>query len=135
MARRILIVAASLGALGVILGAFGAHGLQTAVKEWGLDPAEQTKRLETWDVAVRYQMYHALAMLAVGLLAVRKPAPGLAVAAISFTAGVFVFSGCLYALVLSGIKILGAIVPLGGVAMIVGWVALAIAAWRSFEST
>jgi len=129
VARRILFIAAVLGALGVTLGAFGAHGLESAVKNWGLDDAEQAKRLATWDVAVRYQMYHVLALLAVGLLAIHRPSKGLAVTSIAFTVGVLIFSGCLYVLVLSGVKILGAIVPLGGVAMIVGWVALAIAAW------
>lgn len=130
MARRILLVAALLGGLGVILGAFGAHGLESAVKEWGLGADEQTRRLATWDVAVRYQMYHALALLAAGILAIHRPSKSLAVAGFMFTVGTLVFSGCLYALVLSGIKILGAIVPLGGLGMIVGWLALAVAVSR-----
>ena len=119
-----------MGALGVILGAFGAHGLEGAVKEWGLDIDEQSRRLATWDVAVRYQMYHALALLAVGILAVHKPSKNLAVASIAFTLGTLVFSGCLYALVLTGIKVLGAVVPLGGLSMIVGWLAFAVGVWR-----
>ena len=130
MARRILLVAALMGALGVILGAFGAHGLESAVKDWGLAAEEQARRLETWDVAVRYQMYHALALLATGILAVHKPTKSLVVAAAAFTLGTLVFSGCLYLLVLSGIKILGAVVPLGGLGLIVGWLALAVAVWR-----
>jgi len=129
MARPILIVAALMGALGVMLGAFGAHGLESAVREWGLAADEQTRRLATWDVAVRYQMYHALALLGTGILALHKPTRCLGVAATAFTLGTLVFSGCLYVLVLSGIKILGAVVPLGGVGMIVGWVALACGAW------
>ncbi len=125
-----LFVAALMGALGVVLGAFGAHGLESAVKDWGLDDAEQARRLATWDVAVRYQMYHALALLAVGVLAQHRPSKGLAVAGFAFTLGTLIFSGCLYVLVVSGIKVLGAVVPLGGVAMIIGWVVLAVSVWR-----
>ena len=130
MARRILLVAALLGALGVVLGAFGAHGLESAVKEWGLTANEQTRLLATWDVAVRYQMYHALALLGVGVLAIYRPTRSLAVAGVAFTLGTVIFSGCLYVLVLSGIKILGAVVPLGGLSMIVGWLALAVGVSR-----
>lgn len=130
MARRILLVAALMGSLGVILGAFGAHALESAVKDWGLAADEQARRLVTWDVAVRYQMYHALALLATGILAVHKPTKSLVVAGAAFTLGTLVFSGCLYVLVLSGVKILGAVVPLGGLGLIVGWLALAVAAWR-----
>lgn len=114
----------------MILGAFGAHSLEGAVVKWGLEPAEQARRLETWDVGVRYQMYHALALLATGLLAVRQPSRSLAVAGIAFALGTLIFSGCLYALVLSGVKILGAVVPLGGLSLIVGWFALALGVWR-----
>ena len=134
MARRILLVAALLGALGVILGAFGAHGLENAVKDWGLSADEQARRLATWDVAVRYQMYHALALLGAGLLALHQRSRSLAVASVAFTLGTLVFSGCLYVLVLSGIKILGAVVPLGGLGMIVGWLALASGVWRMKSS-
>lgn len=130
MARRILVVAALMGALGVVLGAFGAHGLESAIKNWPLTADEQALRLATWDVAVRYQMYHVFALLATGILAIHKPTTGLVVASAAFVVGTLIFSGCLYALVLSGVKILGAVVPLGGLAMIVGWVALALSVWR-----
>ena len=130
MARWILLIASVMGALGVVLGAFGAHGLESAVTEWGLSPDEQAHRLATWDVAVRYQLFHALALLAIGVLALHRPARSLAVAAVAWTLGTLVFSGCLYVLVLSGIKILGAVVPLGGLALIAGWVALAVGAWH-----
>ena len=130
MARRILLIAALMGALGVVLGAFGAHGLESAVKNWALTADEQAHRLATWDVAVRYQMYHVLALLATGILAIHKPSKGLFVASVAFVVGTLIFSGCLYALVLSGVKILGAVVPLGGLSMIVGWVALAVSIWR-----
>lgn len=129
--RHILLAAAVLGGLGVALGAFGAHWLDGAAKHWGLATEEQTKRLATWEVAVRYQMYHALALLAVGLLAMRGNNRWLGWSAKLFIVGVAIFSGCLYALVLSGVKILGAIVPIGGTCLIVGWILLAIAAGKS----
>jgi uncharacterized membrane protein YgdD (TMEM256/DUF423 family) len=130
-ARQILLTGTFLGGLGVAFGAFGAHWLEGAVQHWGLEPSEQMKRLATWEVAVRYQMYHALALLAVGLLAMRGNNRWLGWSAKCFIAGVAIFSGCLYALVLSGVKILGAIVPIGGTCLIVGWVLLAIAAGKS----
>lgn len=129
--RHILLAGIVLGCLGVALGAFGAHWLEGAVQQWELPATEQVKRLATWEVAVRYQMYHALALLAVGLLARRGNNRWLGWSAKFFIFGVAIFSGCLYTLVLSGVKILGAIVPIGGSCMIVGWVLLAIAAWKS----
>ena len=130
-ARHILLAGTVLGGLGVALGAFGAHWLENAVQQWGLAPNEQLKRLATWEVAVRYQMYHALALLAGGLLAGRGNNPWLGWSAWFLIFGVAIFSGCLYALVLSGVKFLGAIVPLGGSCMIVGWTLLAIGVWKS----
>lgn len=131
--RHILIAGAILGGLGVAFGAFGAHWLEGAVKQWSLEPAEELKRLETWEVAVRYQMYHALALLALGTLAKRGITRCTTWSARLFIVGTVIFSGCLYALVLSGVKVLGAIVPIGGTCLIVGWVLLAVAAWRSQE--
>jgi uncharacterized membrane protein YgdD (TMEM256/DUF423 family) len=119
-----------MGALGVVLGAFGAHGLESAFKDWGLAADEQARRLANWNVAVRYQMYHVLALLATGILAIHRPSRSLVVASAAFTFGTLIFSGFLYVLVLSGVKILGAVVPLGGLGMIVGWLALAVAVWR-----
>lgn len=131
MHRFPLICGAILGGLSVACGAFGAHWLQGAVTRWNLPPVEAARALDVWDVAVRYQMYHALALLAVGLLATRPNAPtSLTWATWLFLFGVVVFSGLLYALVLSGVKVLGAIVPIGGTALIVGWMVLAHAAWR-----
>jgi uncharacterized membrane protein YgdD (TMEM256/DUF423 family) len=86
--------------------------------------------LEVWDVAVRYQLIHALALVLTGLLAQRSPNRWLALAGWCYLVGMLVFSGLLYALVLSGVKVLGAIVPIGGVAMILGWVALAVGGFR-----
>lgn len=114
-------LAAILGGLAVVLGAFGAHGLKHK-----LDALETTAIYQT---AVQYHFYHALALLAVALLALRgRSSPALAVAGWCFTFGLLVFSGTLYALALSGVKWLGAITPIGGVALIVGWAALAVAA-------
>jgi uncharacterized membrane protein YgdD (TMEM256/DUF423 family) len=75
-------------------------------------------------------MYHVLALLATGILALHRPSRSLVVASAAFTFGTLIFSGFLYVLVLSGVKILGAVVPLGGLGMIVGWLALAVAVWR-----
>jgi uncharacterized membrane protein YgdD (TMEM256/DUF423 family) len=110
-----------LGGLAVGLGAFGAHGLK--------DRLEALHTAATYQTAVQYHFYHALALLAVALLALQgRPSGALAVAGWAFTAGVLVFSGTLYGLALSGIKWLGAITPIGGLAFIVGWAALAVAA-------
>ncbi|MDA1051585.1 MAG: DUF423 domain-containing protein [Planctomycetota bacterium] len=129
--RQILVAGSVLGGLGVALGAFGAHWLEGAVAQWGLEPQEQVKQLATWEVAVRYQMYHALALLAIGLRAMRGNTRYLGWSAKLFIVGVTIFSGCLYTLVLSGAKILGAVVPIGGTCLIVGWILLAMAAWKS----
>ena len=125
--RKILVAGCVMGGLAVALGAFGAHWLEGAVADWDLLPDEQAKRLATWEVAVRYQMYHAFALLAVGLLADRGNHRLLGWSAKAFIAGTTIFSGCLYLLVLSGVKILGAIVPIGGTCLIAGWILLAVA--------
>lgn len=110
-----------LGGLAVAAGAFGAHGL-----EGRLDPRE----LATFEVAVRYQMYHALALVLLGVWASHCPTAGQQLAAVAFLLGILLFSGCLYLLVFSGRKWLGAVVPFGGVSFLVGWAALAWSAWR-----
>jgi uncharacterized membrane protein YgdD (TMEM256/DUF423 family) len=112
---------ALLGALGVGLGAFGAHGLA------GLLAA--TGHAATWETAARYHMLHALALLAVGLWQRQQPtAIGLGWAARCFGAGTVLFSGSLYALSLTNARWLGPVTPLGGVLLIVGWLLLARAA-------
>jgi uncharacterized membrane protein YgdD (TMEM256/DUF423 family) len=126
--NRWLLIAAVFGLLAVALGAFGAHGLEKAVRNWGLSEAEQAHRLHNWEVGVRYQMYHALALLAIGILAAQQPSAALRGAGIAFTLGILIFSGCLYAYVGSGFKWLGMIVPIGGVALLAGWLLLAVAA-------
>jgi len=108
---------AVLGALGVLAGAFGAHAL-----EGELAPRD----LEVWDTAVRYQLWHALALCLCAALDAR----GRAVrhAARAFCAGIALFSGSLYVLVLADLRFLGAVTPVGGVLLIAGWVLLAAGA-------
>jgi uncharacterized membrane protein YgdD (TMEM256/DUF423 family) len=124
-----LILGALLGGLAVAAGAFGAHGLASHFAASGITADEQ-RLIEVWETAARYQMYHALALLAVGWLTARRCSLWINLAGTAMTAGTLIFSGCLYALVLSGVKVLGAIVPIGGSLLIVGWICLAIAAWR-----
>jgi len=122
-ARLILQFAAVLGALTVAIGAFGAHALRPMLEASG--------RLETFETAVRYQFYHLLALLAVGVLAVARPdLRGLDTAALLWLAGIVVFSGSLYAICFTGITKFGAVAPLGGLLLIVGWVRLFIAVSR-----
>ena len=105
--------------LAVVLGAFGAHGLEGRVSP---------DRLETFRTAVRYQMWHALVLLFVGWATAQGWGPLLHWAGYCFAAGIVIFSGSLYVLVLTDTGWLGAITPLGGVAFIVGWALLAWAA-------
>jgi uncharacterized membrane protein YgdD (TMEM256/DUF423 family) len=111
-------VGAVLGGLAVALGAFGAHGLRDR-----LSPAD----LATFDTGARYQMYHALALLAVAWLADRAPSRAVETAGWAFLIGMLVFSGSLYLLTLGGLRWMGAVAPLGGVSFLIGWVALALA--------
>ena len=138
-ARFWLCLGAILAGTAVGAGAFAAHGLDGffAKKYAGQEreqagvkvPASQ-KYLADFKTGAEYQMYHALALLAVGLLALQRPAPALTVAGWSFVVGIVLFSGCLYLLTITGQRWLGMIVPLGGTAFLVGWVALAWAAFR-----
>jgi len=117
---------AVLGFLAVTIGAFGAHGLKERLDALGT--------AATFKTGVEYHMFHTIAILCVGLLAIaRPPASAMPVnmAGWSFLVGVMLFSGSLYLLGVTGIKILGAITPLGGVAFLIGWVAFAVAAWNS----
>lgn len=123
-----MIAGAVLGAVSVAGGAFGAHGLK--------DTLDATGQAANWETAARYCMYHALALLALGLLAGRRPVASwpFTAAAWCFLAGTLIFSGCLAVLALSGVKILGAIVPIGGVLLIAGWLLTALAAAAEREN-
>ena len=122
MTRFFLSIAAILAGLSVAGGAFASHALKERLSE---------RALAIFETGSRYQMYHALALLAIGLLLSRSEVAStlLNTAGFAFIAGVVLFSGSLYALSLSGIKWLGAVAPLGGVAFLVGWGCLAVAAW------
>jgi len=113
-------VGAVSAALSVAAGAFGAHALRDRLNE---------AMRATYLTAASYQMYHALALVAVGLLAGATARPGRAIAAAgwAFLLGTLLFSGSLYALALTGVRMFGAITPLGGVGFLIGWVLLAVA--------
>jgi uncharacterized membrane protein YgdD (TMEM256/DUF423 family) len=118
---RVFFVAAAVsGFIAVALGAFAAHGLKARLAP---------EVLATFEVGVRYQMYHALALLAVAWACTRWPGTLANGAGWLFVAGTLVFSGSLYLLALTGEKWLGAITPLGGLAFLAGWICLAAAAW------
>jgi uncharacterized membrane protein YgdD (TMEM256/DUF423 family) len=121
MERRFLAIGAVLGAVGVTAGAFGAHGLKSMV---GADD------LALFETGVRYHLVHALAVVLVGLVARRIPGRLVGAAGWLLVAGVAIFSGTLYVMALGGPRWLGAITPIGGTALIVGWALLAVAAWR-----
>ncbi|WP_016949928.1 DUF423 domain-containing protein [Anabaena sp. PCC 7108] len=121
MTQIFLTVAAIFGGLSVAGGAFGAHALREKISE---------RSLEIFDTGARYQMYHALALLLIAILMSRLESPPttLVVSGWLFIVGVVIFSGSLYAISLTGIKSLGAIAPLGGIALMAGWGVLAISA-------
>ncbi len=116
-----VILGATFGLLGVITGAFGAHALEDRVTP---------DMLDIWETGVRYQMYHALALFGAAWLYQQTEAVTAVVAGWTFAAGIVVFSGSLYILVLSGIRGLGAITPIGGLALIVGWLCCILSALK-----
>ena len=115
-----MFVGALMGGVGVGIGAFGAHGLRGR-----LSP----EMLAVFETGVRYQMYHALAILVTAVLMSRLEGRALAIGGWSFFVGILLFSGSLYALALTGVTTLGAITPIGGIAFLIGWICLAIAAF------
>jgi len=121
MDKTFMFVGALMGGVGVAIGAFGAHGLRGR-----LSP----EMLAVFETGVRYHMYHALALLATAALLPRIDGRAVVIAGWSFTAGIVLFSGSLYALALSGARALGAITPLGGLCLLAGWLALAGAILR-----
>ena len=121
MTQLTLTLAAFSGLLCVSLGAFGAHALRNRFDDYAMG---------IFETAVQYQFYHSLALLAVGLLMMQIPGSALLrSSALLFVAGICVFSGSLYLLSFTGLRWLGAITPLGGLAFIGGWLCLAAAAW------
>lgn len=140
--RWMAISGALLAAVGVGLGAFGAHGLEDGLRQWGRE-STLAKRLAWFDTAVKYQLYHAFAVIIAVVLANSPTAPrALAnsppsawfpAAGWLFLAGIVLFSGSLYAMTFGpdAWRKLGMVTPLGGLAFIAGWIALAVAAWRN----
>ncbi|MDO7927117.1 DUF423 domain-containing protein [Pseudomonas sp. KFB-139] len=121
MLRSFLMLAAFFGFTGVALGAFAAHGLKGR-----LSP----EYLAIFHTGVLYQLVHALALLGVAVLAAQIPGRLVTWAGFSFAIGIVLFSGSLYVLTLSGISKLGIVTPFGGLAFLIGWLALGVAAWR-----
>lgn len=119
--KILLIIGAINGFIAVALGAFGAHGLEGKLTE---------SQLETWNTAVQYQMFHTIAILSVGLLLQKISATSLHWAGWMFLIGIIIFSGSLYIYSITSIKMFAMITPIGGVAFLIGWVLLAVAAFK-----
>jgi len=121
MDRVFLAIGAGSAFLSVAAGAFGAHALRTR-----LTP----DLLGVFETAARYHMYHAFGLIAAAWVCGRAPGAAASLAGWMFVLGTVLFSGSLYALALTGIRFLGAITPLGGIAFLAGWLALLRAAWQ-----
>jgi len=116
-----LLVAAASGFLSVALGAFGAHALKDKLDAY---------HLGVFQTGVQYQFLHAIALLAISLWGLRGAPDGLRGVCIAFTAGTLIFSGSLYLLAFTGVKMWGAVTPLGGLSFLVGWALLFWTAWK-----
>jgi uncharacterized membrane protein YgdD (TMEM256/DUF423 family) len=125
MFRTFLLLAAFLGATGVALGAFGAHGLQATLTANG--------RGGTFETASRYQMYHALTLIGIAWLVSRQPDPLFMAAGWAIFAGTLIFSGSLYVLAVFDLRVMGAVAPIGGVMLVLGWLCMGLGAWRALE--
>jgi uncharacterized membrane protein YgdD (TMEM256/DUF423 family) len=121
MDRLFFSLGAASGALGVAAGAFGAHALKARLAP---------DLLAVFDTAARYQMLHALALLAAAWAVTRWPGSAARVAGLCFAAGTLLFCGSLYLMVATGVRALGAVTPLGGVLFIAGWIALLVSPWQ-----
>lgn len=122
MERIWVLLGASSACLSVILGAFGAHALRDSLSE---------RSLAIYQTATQYQFYHALALILLGLWGANHSSGLTTATGWLFALGTLIFSGSLYALAITDIKILGAVTPLGGLSFIAGWLCLAISVWRS----
>ena len=126
MERTFFVIGGALGALGVALGAFGAHGLRARLSAL----PDAVDRLRWWETAAHYHLIHALALCVAAYLAGRAQGAAATTAGWCFTGGIALFSGSLYAMTLTGVRALGAVTPIGGLLFIAGWVAVAVAGWR-----
>ncbi len=118
MQKLFIIAGAALGALAVTIGAFGAHALKTML--------EASERTETFETAVKYQFYHALALVLLGVLMFHVKNSWMNYAGYSWLGGVIIFSGSLFLICFTGITKFGMVAPVGGLLLIAGWVLLAI---------
>lgn len=133
-ARSWFVFGALLAALGVANGAFSAHGLEKQlIAIYEESPELIGPRMQQYETGVRYQMYHALGLMLLGVVAVRRPTPLWHLAGFGFVAGCILFSGMLYILALTDTPRLGAIVPIGGASFIIGWLALAGGAFAALK--
>lgn len=122
--KRFIVTGALHGLLAVAFGAFGAHALKEILDEYSQG---------IWETAVQYQMFHATGLLIIGLLMSSKllgEVKQLNLAGIFFNFGIVFFSGSLYVLAISGIKVLGAITPIGGVLFLAGWLLIILTALK-----
>ena len=123
MTKIFLVIVSILGGLSVVAGSFASHALKEKLSQYSLD---------IFQTGARLQIYHSLALLMVAFLLIIEELPQslMVVAGYAFITGIVIFSGSLYALSMTGIKWLGAITPIGGVVLIVGWSCMAIAGWN-----
>jgi len=122
-----LLCASIMGGLAVVIGAFGAHAFKPFLTETG--------RTDTFELAVRYQFYHTLAMLGAGTLMTHFQSRLLSMSALFFALGIFLFSGSLYVLCFTGLTMLGAVTPFGGVFFIAGWLLLALGTHKNGKAS
>ena len=120
--RNTLLAGSVFGCTAVALGAFAAHALKESLVATG--------RIDTYEIAVKYQFYHALALLLVGLLMGQFGSKSLRHSALSFSLGILLFSGSLYVLSFTGQRIMGAVTPIGGLFFILGWILLASGVYK-----
>jgi uncharacterized membrane protein YgdD (TMEM256/DUF423 family) len=123
--RRLVVFGAVFAFLGVALGAFGAHALKDRLS---------SDMLAVWQTGVFYEQVHSLGVILAGLLFAQFKQPLIRTAGLLFLAGILVFSGSLYALALSGVRVLGAITPFGGVCFLAGWACFAVGASKAAPS-
>lgn len=126
MERLFLLLSGIYGFLGVALGAFGAHALRGYLAKL----PDGAQRAEWWETASRYHLVHTVAIGLAAYLAARAPGGASTAAGFCFAGGILIFSGSLYAMTLTGVRVLGAVTPIGGLLFLAGWAAVVFAAAR-----
>ncbi len=124
MSKIFLILGSLIGAISVVIGAFGAHSLKAYLGNMG--------RLDTFETAVKYQFYHAFALILIGIIMQKADNQNFTISGWLFIVGIVIFSVSLYILCLTGIRWMGAITPFGGLAMIGGWLFMAWGIWKTY---